>query len=286
MALRGLPSADNDGQELWMWGWGNRGERIEGRGMRPGMNVRCLRHAGLSFAVAAVLLLGACEKKVVPVAPVRAPLPPPIPTAKLTAWPMNVRLGQSVQLDWSTRYATYVSIDPLGAVAPSGVRRVVPSDSTVYTLTARGPGGTFQATVRVTVMEAPRPPGATTAYTPSALELFRRNVKDIYFDYDSYDLRPADAVVLKADAEFLAAHPSYRIIISGHCDERGSSDYNLALGASRADGVREQLQKLGISPGRMKTISYGKEKPFCTGHDEQCWQQNRRAHFSLDQFGN
>ena len=70
-------------------------------------------------------------------------------------------------------------------------------------------------------MGAPRPPGPTTAYTPSALELFRRNVKDIYFDYDSYDLRPADAIVLKADADFLAAHPSYRITISGHCDERG-----------------------------------------------------------------
>ena len=92
-------------------------------------------------------------------------------------------------------------------------------------------------------MGAPRPPGPTTAYTPSALELFRRNVKDIYFDYDSYDLRLADAIVLKADADFLAAHPSYRITISGHCDERGSSDYNLALGAGRVDGVREGAAK-------------------------------------------
>ena len=74
------------------------------------MNARPLRHAGLSFAVAAMLLLGACEQKVVPVGPLRAPLPPPIPTAKLTAWPMTVRPGQTVQLDWSTRYASYVSM--------------------------------------------------------------------------------------------------------------------------------------------------------------------------------
>jgi peptidoglycan-associated lipoprotein len=113
--------------------------------------------------------------------------------------------------------------------------------------------------------------------------LFERNVKDIYFDYDSYALRPADAVVLKADADFLAAQPSLRIILSAHCDERGSKKYNLALASKRANKVRDELQKLGISPDRMKTVVYGEEKPFCTGSGEQCRQQNRRVHFSLDQ---
>lgn len=245
------------------------------------MDERSLRLAGLSFVLLAILLLGACPAKFVPVAPLEAPPPPPIPTAILTASPGYVQRGQYVRLDWNTQNATDVSIAPLGTVAPSGTRSVVPSDSILYTLTARGPGGTFQATARVTVMEPPPP--TMSVLKPSDLELFQRNVKDIYFNYDSYDLRPADAVVLKADANFLAAHPSYKFVISGHCDERGSEDYNIALGSSRANGVRDQLQKFGISPDRIKTISYGKEKPFCTEHNEQCWQQNRRAHFSLDQ---
>ena len=86
----------------------------------------------------------------------------------------------------------------------------------------------------------------------------------------------------EADADFLDSHPSYKVVISGHCDERGSEDYNMALGSNRADGVRDQLVKLGIASNRIKTISYGKEKPFCDEPSEKCWQQNRRAHFSLD----
>jgi peptidoglycan-associated lipoprotein len=114
-------------------------------------------------------------------------------------------------------------------------------------------------------------------------ELFRQNIKDIFFNYDRYDVRAEDAAALKADADFLAAHPSYKVVISGHCDERGSEDYNMALGSNRADGVRDQLVKLGIASNRIKTISYGKEKGFCDEMTEKCWQQNRRAHFSLDQ---
>ena len=248
------------------------------------MNARYLRFAGVSFVLSATLLIGACHKKSVPVAPAQAPPPPAKPTATLTASPESLQRGQSVQLTWSTQNATDATIAPLGAVAPSGTRSIVPSDSTTYTLTANGPGGTAQATARVTVTAPPPPPpAATSAPAPSDLDLFQRNVKDIYFNYDRYDLRPADSVVLKADADFLAAHPSYKFVISGHCDERGSEEYNLALGSSRANAVRDQLQKLGISPDRMKTISYGKEKPFCTEHDEQCWQQNRRAHFEFAQ---
>jgi len=117
---------------------------------------------------------------------------------------------------------------------------------------------------------------------PTDEELFQKNMKDIYFNYDRYDVRAEDAATLKADADFLTAHPSYKIAISGHCDERGSGDYNMALGSNRADGVRDQLVKLGIASNRIKTVSYGKEKPFCEEQNEKCWQQNRRAHFSLD----
>ncbi len=247
------------------------------------MNARYLRFAGVSFVLSATLLIGACHKKSVPVAPPQTPPAPAKPTASLSATPDSLQRGQSVQLTWSTQNAADVTIDPIGGVDPNGSRSLTPSESTTYTLTAKGPGGTAQATARVTVTQPPPPPAATSAPGPSELELFQQNVKDIYFNYDRYDVRPADAVVLKADADFLAAHPSYKIVISGFCDERGSEEYNMALGSSRANAVRDELQKLGISPDRMKTISYGKEKPFCTEHNEQCWQQNRRAHFSLDQ---
>jgi peptidoglycan-associated lipoprotein len=194
---------------------------------------------------------------------------------------MNVQKGQSVQLSWSTQHATAVSIDSLGTVDPNGSRTLSPAASTTYTLTAKGPGGSIQATARVTV--AVPPPPAVAPKGPSDQELFQQNIKDIYFDYDRYDVRPSDAVALKTDADFLSAHPSFKVVISGHCDERGSEEYNISLGSNRADGVRDQLVKLGIAGDRIKTISYGKEKPFCTESNEQCWKQNRRAHFSLAQ---
>ena len=244
------------------------------------MNARFLRFAGYSFVLSAILLLGACHKKAVPAPPTPPPPPATKPTATLTVSPTNVQRGQSVQLAWTTQNATDVSIDGVGAVAPMGTRSLVPSDSTSYTLTAKGPGGTVQATARVTVT-APPPPMAQAG--PSDQELFQRNVKDIFFAYDKHEVKPADAVTLKADADFLTAHPSYKVVISGHCDERGSEDYNLALGSNRANAVRDELVKLGIASNRIKSISYGKEKPFCTEQNEQCWQQNRRAHFSLDQ---
>jgi len=245
------------------------------------MNARFLRFAGYSFVLSAILLIGACHKKAVPAPPTPPPPPAAKPEASLTVSPTNVQRGQTVQLAWKTQNATDVSIDSLGAIALTGSRSLMPSDSTTYTLTAKGPGGTTQATARVTVT-VPSPQPVATA-VPSDLELFQRSVKDIFFDYDRYDVRPTDAAALKADADFLAAHPGIGVIISGHCDERGSADYNLALGSSRANGVRDQLVKLGIASARIKTISYGKEKGFCSEMNEQCWQQNRRAHFSLDQ---
>ena len=245
------------------------------------MYARYLRLAGLSLALFITLLLGACHKKSVPAQPPTPPPSPAQPTATLSVSPTNVQRGQAVQLIWSTQNASDVSIDTLGTVATTGTRSLTPSDSTTYTLTAKGPGGTTRATARVTV-SAP-PSAAVVPAGPSDRELFQRNVKDIYFNYDKYDVRPSDAVALKTDADFLAAHPNDKVVISGHCDERGSEDYNMALGSNRADGVRDQLVKLGVARDRIKTISYGKEKPFCTEQNEQCWQQNRRAHFSLDQ---
>ena len=113
---------------------------------------------------------------------------------------------------------------------------------------------------------------------PTEEELFSQNVKDVYFDYDKADVRGDQRASIQADAAFLNQHPSINITIEGHCDERGSTDYNLALGDQRASAVKNELTTAGISGSRIKTISYGKEKPFCSESNEACWQQNRRGH--------
>jgi peptidoglycan-associated lipoprotein len=105
----------------------------------------------------------------------------------------------------------------------------------------------------------------------------------VFFDYDRYNLRADETPVTQNDAAFLAQHPNVRVVIEGHCDDRGSEEYNLALGASRADTVKNALEQQGVSADRIKTVSYGKEKPFCSQDDEQCWQQNRRDHFVFQQ---
>ena len=94
---------------------------------------------------------------------------------------------------------------------------------------------------------------------------------------------PTDQAIIDTDAAFLKAHPSIKFTIEGHCDERGSTDYNLALGDNRANAARNALVKAGVSAGQIKVISYGKEKPFCTESNEACWQQNRRDHFVYGQ---
>jgi len=227
------------------------------------------------FALCAILFLGACHKKTPPPPP---PPPPPAaaPKASLTANPNTVEKGQSVFLSWETYNATDVSIDGIGAVQPVGSQQVTPTDSTTYTLTAKGPGGTQTATARVTVTSPPPPPPPPSA---SEEELFAENVKDIYFDYDKGDIRSDQQGALGGDISFLKQHPNVRFTVEGHCDERGSTEYNLALGDTRANAVKNALVQGGVSASNIKTISYGKEKPFCTEHAESCWQENRRGHF-------
>jgi peptidoglycan-associated lipoprotein len=231
------------------------------------------------FALGAIMTLGACKKKVAPPPPPPPP-PPAAPTASLSANPNTIDKGQSSTLTWETSNATDVSIDGIGAVQPNGSQQVSPTDSTTYHLTAKGPGGTQEATARVTVNAPPPPPPPPTA---TEQELFAQNVKDVYFDYDKYDVRADQQGSVQADAQFLAQHPNISFTIEGHCDERGSTEYNLALGDNRANAVKNALVQAGVNASRIKTISYGKEKPFCTESNEQCWQQNRRGHFVYGQ---
>src|SRR5216683_5168683 len=237
-----------------------------------------LRWAVLTFALSAILFLGACHKKTAPPPP--PPPPPPVaaPTATLTASPDTIDKGQSSTLTWQTTNATDVGIDGIGAVQPSGTQQVSPAGTTTYTLTAKGPGGTQTASATVTV-NAPPPPPPPAPPSLTEEQLFAQNVKDIYFDYDKSDIRASEQSSIQADAAFLQQHPNISFTIEGHCDERGSTEYNLALGDNRASAVKNALVSAGIAADRIKTVSYGKEKPFCTESNESCWQQNRRGHF-------
>jgi len=240
------------------------------------MKHRTLKVLATVIALAAILMLGACKKKTAPPPPPPPPAPTS-PTAAISVSPDTVQQGQSATLTWQTSNATDVSIDGIGAVQPSGSQSVTPTDSTTYHLVAKGSGGIQEATTRLTVTQPPPPTTATPS--PTDEDLFGRNVRDIYFDYDKSNIRGDQEASTQGDAQFLSQHPNVSFTIEGHCDDRGSTEYNLALGDQRASSVKNALTAAGVSASRIKTISYGKEKPFCLEDNEACWQQNRRGHF-------
>jgi len=106
-------------------------------------------------------------------------------------------------------------------------------------------------------------------------------LKDIHFDFDRYDIRPEDAEILKENAGLLMKYSSVKIQIEGHCDERGTNEYNLALGERRANSAKNYLISLGLSTDRISSISYGEERPADPGHNEEAWAKNRRGHFVI-----
>lgn len=248
------------------------------------MNHFKLAKLPVALCLAAVVVLGGCHKKAA--APPPPPPPPvtaaPAPIANITAAPSTINVGQSSTLSWTTTNASSVSISGVGAVASSGSRAVYPASSTTYSLTAMGAGGNAEASARVTVNPPPPPPPAAQAQSLSDEQLFEQSMHDVYFDYDKFDLRPQDSSVVEQDAAFLVSHPGMRLVIQGHCDERGSEEYNLALGQSRGESLKKALVVDGVLASSIRVISFGKEKPFCTESNEQCWQQNRRDHLALD----
>ncbi len=210
----------------------------------------------------------------------------PAPTATLTADPLAIDLGQSVVLNWRTTNATSVVIDGIGPVPVNGTQTVSPANSTNFHLLARGDGGSVEANIRVTV-RVPTVPTTTAEETSTTADMgseqvFHQNVQDIFFDYDSSDLRPDAQTNALAAARYLASHPAIRVLIGGFCDDRGSAEYNITLGENRANAARQALISAGVAPGRLRVVSYGKERQFCTEETESCWQQNRRAQFNID----
>ena len=123
------------------------------------------------------------------------------------------------------------------------------------------------------------PPTAGPASRPPVQEFAANpNLKDIHFDFDKYDIRPGDAKILDGNASWLKSN-DVLVLIEGHCDERGTNEYNLALGERRAKATMNYLVGQGVQAGRITIISYGEERPVCTEHTEACWARNRRAHF-------
>jgi peptidoglycan-associated lipoprotein len=228
-----------------------------------------------------LIYAGGCKKQVATQAPASTPAPPAAqPTVTLNASPTTVNAGDTVTLSWSSTNATDLDIEPeVGKVAPEGRTPVQPSKSTTYVITATGPGGSANATARVTVTSAAAVEQQKTP--PGLTELFEQNVKDAFYDFNKADIREDARQALTRTAEFLRSYPQVKVTIEGHCDERGSTEYNLGLGERRAQAAKNYLISLGITAGRMETVSWGKERPFCTEHTEDCWQQNRRAHFVM-----
>ncbi|MGB8477079.1 MAG: peptidoglycan-associated lipoprotein Pal [Candidatus Acidiferrum sp.] len=233
-------------------------------------------------AILALVFVAGCHKAT-PTPPTPPPPPPPPaakPTVSLQANPSSINKGDSSTLSWTSTDATTLTISPeVGAVTAEGSTKVSPSDSTTYTITASGPGGSADSSARVTVNAPPPPPPPVAG--PTDEELFLRDVKDAYFDFNKADIREDARTALGQTADFLRNHPQIKVTIEGHCDERGSTEYNLVLGDRRAAAVKAYLVSLGISADRMNTVSYGKEKPFCTESNEECWQSNRRGHFVM-----
>jgi peptidoglycan-associated lipoprotein len=261
------------------------------------MNTRTLT-AGV-FAAMLLMAAAGCKKKAPappPPPPPRAEAPPPAPAAapkpqppviaNFAVEPRNIQRGQSATLTWSVSNATDMTIDQgVGAIPANGNRSVSPSTTTNYTLTARGPGGMATRTATLEVVLPPTPPPPPPAKPRvSGADMLSREGKDAYFDYDKSDVREDARAALTQDADLLkrifAADPTFMVVVEGNCDERGSAEYNLGLGDRSSTSARDFLIQLGVPADRVKTISYGKERPVCTDATEDCYQRNRHAHLA------
>ena len=169
-----------------------------------------------------------------------------------------------------------------GAIAAAGFLAASCSPKPPAQVAAPAPTPT-PTIVRLEPTPAPTPAPQRVAedVLPTSVDEINRRgyLKDAFFAFDKYAIEPAQRDALAGDATWLKAHPNVRATLEGHCDERGTAAYNMALGERRASAAREYLASLGVDTSRFKTISYGKERPFATAHDESAWAQNRRAHF-------
>jgi len=163
------------------------------------------------------------------------------------------------------------------APAPTGAATTTPGTLTAAPAPSSSEPATAAPTPGSGSTAAPAPaPGAR----PSPKEFIAvAEMRDVFFDFDKYDVRPSDAKILDANAAWLKTNAEHLVLIEGHCDERGTNEYNLALGERRAKSTMNYLVSQGIQASRITIISYGEERPVCTEKTEECWAKNRRAHF-------
>jgi peptidoglycan-associated lipoprotein len=246
------------------------------------MTTKGFKKLAVVLSFTSMTLLAGCHKQAT-TAKVTPPAPPPAaPTVSLSASPSAIERGQTSELTWHTENATDVNISGLGNVPGSGRRSVSPQESTTYQLMAKGPGGSGDASTRITV-SVPAPAVARSSVAQvTEEELFSRNIHDVFFDYNKHDIRSNEMPLIQSDAGFLQQHSDIKVLIEGHCDERGTEEYNISLGDERATAVKDSLIRLGVPANRIDIVSYGKERPFCTDENETCWQQNRRGHFVFE----
>ncbi|HXG90796.1 MAG TPA: OmpA family protein [Blastocatellia bacterium] len=213
---------------------------------------------------------------------------PPRPTIRISVDQSAITQGQSTTLRWNSANADTVTINDLGTVPTSGSRTVSPSQSTTYTATATGPGGTESASTRLTVTEESQPvepsrPRTTT--NPTIAALFSQRVQPIYFDYDQAELRTEAKEQLRRAAQWLTEGPNRSIAfrIEGNCDPRGTEEYNIGLGERRAQAAKEFLISLGVEASRIATVSYGEERASGT-YEGSPGQPGTWAHDRRDDF--
>lgn len=253
---------------------------------------RQVNYGSVALLLLAIIVSGACRRRTaanVPTPPTPEPARPAAPTVTIAVEPATIQRGQSATVRWSSTGATDLDLQPnFGRVETQGSVTVTPNDSITYTLTGRGAGGTNTATARLTVTAPPPTPAPAAPARPTETTLrerYEREVQDAFFDYDQSDLRDDGRSALLKSAAFLKENSTVTVQIEGHCDERGSVAYNLGLGDRRANSARDFLISQGISADRITSISYGKEKPFCTEASESCFQENRRAHIVCTNCG-
>ena len=161
---------------------------------------------------------------------------------------------------------------PISTSAPSTTARSTPQQAAPQ-----------QAAERAASTQSRMPDAATRARIQDLLN----RIQDAYFDYNKHTLRPDAETALRSDAQTLSEivrqYPDFKLTVEGHCDERGSEEYNIALGDARAKQTQEYLSSMGLPGDQLRTISFGKEHPVCSDHDEDCWQKNRRAHLTQAQ---
>jgi peptidoglycan-associated lipoprotein len=175
------------------------------------------------------------------------------------------------------RPATMAAVQPPAPAPPP----TPPSASITTPPAAPEPSTPTPPPVAAVPTPTPAPtPAPSPAQPPKPSEFTANpNLNDIYFDFDKYNIRSGDAKTLDANAAWLKSNPGNLVLIEGHCDERGTNEYNLALGERRAKSTMNYLVAQGVQASRITIISYGKERPSCTEHNEACWAKNRRAHF-------